>query len=456
MSRMMKSGVFCGLIVALLLVSGALGAEPEALVGPEPADDPNEVAFEEVGNVAPWYMSVGLGWMDFEGDEDFDDGFSLAARLGYDHTERWTVEGALYLAPSLAGGDDVDWSSTYALTVALDGLFHFTRWERLDPYLSAGIGFTHFGEEPSKGDQDAFLLRGGAGVMYHFNDEWAVRADFRGMLADFGGNANANSTFDLGLVWTWGARVQADWIADSGPLDTDNDGLTDKEETEVYGTDPYDPDTDKDMLSDGDEVNKYKTEPLQPDTDYDLLKDGEEVLKYETNPLQADTDNGGVSDGHEVLEDGTDPLNGDDDLFLRTLNIEFDTDAAVIKPPYFRDIDIIGKVLTRSPASTAVIEGHADQRKKSIAVYNQKLSERRARAVMAYLVENCAIDAGRLKAVGYGFSRPKFSNDPVEGNPLNRRVDVYIRGLNAEDRAALAAGDEEGAAVEPAVEPADK
>ena len=106
MSRMMKSGVFCGLIVALLLVSGALGAEPEALVGPEPADDPNEVAFEEVGNVAPWYMSVGLGWMDFEGDEDFDDGFSLAARLGYDHTERWTVEGALYLAPSLAGGDD--------------------------------------------------------------------------------------------------------------------------------------------------------------------------------------------------------------------------------------------------------------------------------------------------------------------------------------------------------------
>ncbi|GMV92383.1 MAG: hypothetical protein AMXMBFR82_21610 [Candidatus Hydrogenedentota bacterium] len=74
-------------------------------------------------------------------------------------------------------------------------------------------------------------------------------------------------------------------------LDTDGDGLTDTEETDVYGTDPANADTDGDGLSDGDEV----------------LIDG-------TDPLNPDSDNGGVNDGTEVLVDGTDPLDPKDDL----------------------------------------------------------------------------------------------------------------------------------------------
>ena len=87
-----------------------------------------------------------------------------------------------------------------------------------------------------------------------------------------------------------------------------------------------------------------------------------------------------VADGHEVLEDGTDPLDPSDDLLLFELNIEFDTDKTDIKSPYFEDLDVVGKVLQRDPGATAVIEGHADQRKTSKRVYNQQLSERRAKA----------------------------------------------------------------------------
>ena len=32
-----------------------------------------------------------------------------------------------------------------------------------------------------------------------------------------------------------------------------------------------------------------------------------------------------------------------------------------------------------------------------------------------------------MSAAGYGFNRPKAANDPVNGNPVNRRVEVYIR-----------------------------
>ncbi len=400
----------------------------------------------EVGNEARWYGNLGFGIMDFEGNQDYEDAFVTTLRLGYDYSDPWSFEGVLTLAPGIDANKDyeeeLDWDSANAVGLAMDGLFHFTRWDRLDPYIAAGIGLMSFDEDPREGDATDFQFRIGGGVLYHFNDEWAVRADYRGMLAGFGGSPNANSIIDAGVVWTWGARYPHQIIAVGADADTDADGLSDKREMEI-GTDPYDPDTDKDGLSDGEEVLEYKTDPLNPDSDWDLLKDGEEVNKYKTDPLKADTDDGGVTDGHEVLEDGTDPLDGADDLVLYTLNINFDTDSAEIKPRYFDDINIIGKVLKRNEGSTAVIEGHADKRKTSSAPYNKKLSLRRARSIKSYLVKRLGIAENRLTSKGYGFERPIAPNDPETGNPENRRVEVYIRGVDKDKEASLSTPDAE-------------
>jgi OOP family OmpA-OmpF porin len=57
--------------------------------------------------------------------------------------------------------------------------------------------------------------------------------------------------------------------------------------------------------------------------------------------------------------------------------------------------------------------------------YNQQLSERRAKAVMDYFIgEGVAPD--RLKAVGYGKSKPVASNATEEGRAQNRRVELHI------------------------------
>jgi outer membrane protein OmpA-like peptidoglycan-associated protein len=85
-------------------------------------------------------------------------------------------------------------------------------------------------------------------------------------------------------------------------------------------------------------------------------------------------------------------------------------------------------VLRKKPDSTARIEGHADKTAKSKEKYNVKLSERRARSVLEYLVDRGGIERSRMTSHGYGFARPKVPNDPQDGNPLNRRVEVYIRG----------------------------
>ena len=269
--------------------------------------------------------------------------------------------------------------------------------------------------------------------MYHFNDMWAMRLDGRTFLA--GNDTEANAIVDAGVVWTWGAVVPP-IIEVVSADDPDRDGLPTPQEEQI-GTDPYDPDTDKDGLKDGEEVNTYQTDPLNPDTDWDGLKDGPEVHDYRTDPTKRDTDAGGVADGHEVIEDGTNPLDPSDDLLLFELYIQFDKDKSVIKPQFFPELDKIGKVLTRNPDATARIEGHADRSKRSVASYNKALSERRARAVMAYLTGRHKIKESRMKALGYGFDRPKEPNDPKLGNPRNRRVEVYLRGVGAEAAAAL-------------------
>lgn len=94
-------------------------------------------------------------------------------------------------------------------------------------------------------------------------------------------------------------------------LDSDGDGLTDVEEARL-GTDPNNPDTDDDGISDGDEVNVWGSDPLNPDTDDDLLYDGGELI-YETNLLDPDTDGDFLSDGSEVYIYKTDPTNPDTD-----------------------------------------------------------------------------------------------------------------------------------------------
>jgi serine/threonine protein kinase len=93
--------------------------------------------------------------------------------------------------------------------------------------------------------------------------------------------------------------------------DSDGDGLTDGQETDVTNTDPNNPDSDGDGLTDGDEVNNLGTDPNNPDSDDDGLNDGEEAV-WNADPLNPDTDGDTLLDGEEV-ENATDPANADTD-----------------------------------------------------------------------------------------------------------------------------------------------
>ena len=413
----------------------------------------------EKGDALRWYFSPGVGFANFEGDQPLKDGPYVTLRLGYDLTEHMSIEGGFAYAPSLdenthgtqkgdglyyyanedgsytghrqpasrSKGADKNFGDTWMGQAFVDLLFHFSAWEKVDPYIGAGIGLDIYGEEVYE-EKVAAALRLGAGIFYHLSDSWSLRFDTRVLLES--GNTEFNHYIDVGLVWTWGGReIGKDTPVTAGPLDSDGDGLTDRYELEI-GTDPYNPDSDGDGLTDGEEVLKYGTDPLNPDSDFDMLSDGAEVRKYGTNPLDPDTDKGGVRDGHEVLVDGTDPRpgHGADDLMLVSLHVRFDTDKWDIKDEFDADLQKVVKVLQRNPGATALIEGHADKRQTSNARHNLILSKNRAAAIRQYFIDN-GIDAGRLTSEGFGFNRPIAPNDPVTGNIENRRVEVYIRGV---------------------------
>ncbi len=105
-----------------------------------------------------------------------------------------------------------------------------------------------------------------------------------------------------GLPDAWELDVFGN-LDQKGSGDADGDGLTNLQEF-TLGTDPTKADTDGDGLSDGQEVNVTKTDPTKVDTDGDGLSDGDEVNIYKTDPTKADTDGDGLPDGDEVITTG--------------------------------------------------------------------------------------------------------------------------------------------------------
>lgn len=106
---------------------------------------------------------------------------------------------------------------------------------------------------------------------------------------------------------------------------------------------------------------------------------------------------------------------------VSTQGIYFDTGSAALRPESTGTLAQIRRMLTQNPDLRLRIEGHTDA--VGDATANQVLSERRAQAVMAYLVDQ-GIAADRLEAAGLGATQPVADNATEAGRQSNRRVDL--------------------------------
>ena len=103
----------------------------------------------------------------------------------------------------------------------------------------------------------------------------------------------------------------------------------------------------------------------------------------------------------------------------------FDFDKAIIKPDSKMRLDELIQDLSGVDIEWVIVVGHADA--TGPAAYNQKLSERRAEAVKAYLISK-GIAAEKINTQGMGERQPVADNATRAGRAMNRRVTVEVVG----------------------------
>lgn len=103
----------------------------------------------------------------------------------------------------------------------------------------------------------------------------------------------------------------------------------------------------------------------------------------------------------------------------------FDFDKSIVKPEGKAALDGLLTQLQGMDTEVMVTVGHTDSIGSD--AYNQKLSQRRAAAVKAYLVSK-GVDAARVFTEGKGEAQPIADNKSAEGRAKNRRVTVEVVG----------------------------
>lgn len=102
----------------------------------------------------------------------------------------------------------------------------------------------------------------------------------------------------------------------------------------------------------------------------------------------------------------------------------FDLKKDTIQKKSYPLLLAVADALKASPQIKKVeVQGHTDN--VGLPAFNLSLSDRRARSVMRFLVDN-GIAAERLGAKGYGPTRPIADNKTAAGKALNRRVEFVI------------------------------
>lgn len=116
-----------------------------------------------------------------------------------------------------------------------------------------------------------------------------------------------------------------------------------------------------------------------------------------------------------------------DGMTFSLKNIFFDSNKSDIKSESEQELIKLLKFLNDNPSVCLEIGAHTDAVGKDAD--NLTLSQKRAESVVAYLQTN-GIKMQRLKAKGYGETKPKASNDDESGRLLNRRVEFALLNCN--------------------------
>lgn len=301
-----------------------------------------------------------------------DDGAGFRMGFGRQIQNHWYWEANVAYNVLETGIDGfTDYFQTH---IGVDAVYRFGKKDGARPFLLLGLGAVHDDVFPLgtrfQDDETSFFSNVGFGITSSelFNIGLKVRADARYVISEFE-DGYEDGHFSLGFEIPLGRKTQV---------------VTKTVVKEVVREVPMAP-----VDSDGDGV--YDSLDRCANTLRGTKVDQRGcALKEQTVRLE------GVN-----FQSGRDQLTGE--------SVEVLTDVA--------------RFLKNQPDLRLEISGHTDA--IGSAILNKQLSQKRADAVKYFLVR-AGVDAGRMRAVGYGETEPVASNAVAEGRAKNRRVEFRI------------------------------
>ncbi len=421
----------------------------------------------------PWQISFGVNAIDTYPTGD-DGGFGSQL---FNATDHWNILPSIsYIGVSKSVGNGlslgargslnkiskvgdvrVDDLSYYALDATLK--YNFLKETVVDPFVEVGGGYTWVDEI------GAGTVNGGVGVNFWFTENigLTVQMNYKHAFEDYGfkhWQHMAGLAIKFGGTDTDGDGIYdkddacpevAGLEAFNGCPDSDGDGIEDSKDAcpneagsaEMNGC----PDADGDGVADKDDAcpNEAGLASLAgcPDADGDGIADKDDECPNEAGPAEnkgcpwPDADGDGIFDKDDLCPQlpGTVANSGCPEVteaVRKTLNdyaktILFDTGKATIKFESGEILQNIAGILKEYSYASFNVEGHTDS--SGSDELNQRLSEERAQSVVDYLSEN-GIDSSRLKAAGYGETKPLMPNTTRKGRDRNRRVEINLISRN--------------------------
>lgn len=119
------------------------------------------------------------------------------------------------------------------------------------------------------------------------------------------------------------------------------------------------------------------------------------------------------------------PIEVGQPIVLKNIFFEFDKD--VLTTSSYPELERVLEYLADGSIQKIEISGHTDS--KGPESYNQRLSEKRAKAVYNYFIQN-KVTVDRIVSKGYGEANPIDTNDTNEGRQRNRRVEFKVLEAN--------------------------
>jgi OOP family OmpA-OmpF porin len=306
-------------------------------------------------------FEVGLfgGYNFFQSSQNLKAGPLVGGRLGYNFTRHFGIEGAgEYIwsrvdDKALTGGEEGQYRSpmdNVNLTFYhIDAVYHFMPDGKFTPFVLVGFGGAHY--DPSISTKDMAAFNVGVGAKYSLTDNIALRLDLKDyMVTEIMQETYHNFGVTLGITFAFGGKAKP------APAPVAK----------------YEP------------IAESKPEPMAE------AKVVEKVVIMAAEPKVEE----------KVMVAAAEPKI----IILAFEDIHFDFDKSTLKPEAQTILKRNIQLLKDNPNAKVRIAGYTSA--SGTEAYNQKLSERRAKAVQEYLINEGLISSDRLSTIGYGETNP--------------------------------------------------